>query len=104
MKHRITLFIVLLALVSTACQSKVKTTLSQHSDLLQLFSEWRVFERPPQLDGAPDYTAETFAKRQRDYQQLRQRRNANTNRSDRITIQRQHLSFYPPLHNRQLAG
>ena len=76
MKHRITFFVVLLALVSAACQSKVKTNMSQHSDLLKLFSEWRAFERPPQLDGAPDYTAETFAKRQRDYQQLRQRLDA----------------------------
>ncbi|HEX9004173.1 MAG TPA: hypothetical protein VGB07_29945, partial [Blastocatellia bacterium] len=76
MKHLFSFFIVLLALVSTACQPNVKTTLSQHSDLLKLFSEWRAFERPPQLDGAPDYTAETFAKRHRDYQQLRQRLDA----------------------------
>ena len=76
MKHRFVFFIVLLALGSTACQSNVKTTPSQHSDLLKLFSEWRAFERPPLLDGAPDYTAEAFAKRHKDYQQLRQRLDA----------------------------
>ena len=79
MKHRFSFFVVLLALVFTACQSNVNTTPSQYNDLLQLFSEWRAFERPPQLDGAPDYTAETFAKRYRDYQGLRQRLDAMDN-------------------------
>ncbi len=31
--------------------------------LVELFCEWRDFERPPLKDGAPDYTAATFAKR-----------------------------------------
>ena len=44
-----------------------------YADLLQLFQEWREFESPPQLDGAPDYTAETFAARRTDYQALRTR-------------------------------
>ena len=34
-----------------------------YDDLLALFEEWRQFERPPMLDGAPDYTAERFASR-----------------------------------------
>ncbi len=32
--------------------------------LLSLFEEWRVFEAPPLREGAPDYTAATFAARQ----------------------------------------
>ncbi len=32
-----------------------------YRNLVQLFEEWRDFERPPMLDGAPDYTAERFA-------------------------------------------
>lgn len=32
-----------------------------YEDLLTLFADWREFERPPLLDGAPDYTAERFS-------------------------------------------
>lgn len=31
-----------------------------YQDLLQLFEEWRQFERPPSKDGAPDYAAKRF--------------------------------------------
>lgn len=31
---------------------------SSYDDLVALFEDWRAFERPPLLDGAPDYTAE----------------------------------------------
>ena len=34
-----------------------------YEDLLDLFKQWRQFEQPPLLDGAPDYTAATIAKR-----------------------------------------
>jgi len=34
-----------------------------YEDLTALFAEWRAFERPPLLDGAPDYTAATTARR-----------------------------------------
>jgi hypothetical protein len=37
---------------------------SSYDSLVGLFSEWRAFERPPLRDGAPDYTAATFARRQ----------------------------------------
>ena len=32
-----------------------------YDDLVALFEDWREFETPPLLDGAPDYTAERFA-------------------------------------------
>lgn len=38
-------------------------THTDYDDLLQLFEEWREFESPPLLNGAPDYTAEQFAAR-----------------------------------------
>ena len=47
-----------------------------HADLLELFADWRTFEEPPLLDGAPDYTADTFAARHADYQALRARLDA----------------------------
>ncbi|MEO2051311.1 MAG: hypothetical protein ABGX00_06070 [Allomuricauda sp.] len=44
--------------------SKTENFISNdYGDLVALFKEWRTFENPPLLDGAPDYTAETFEKR-----------------------------------------
>src|SRR5210317_901104 len=47
-----------------------------YDDLLTLFAEWRDFESPPLLDGAPDYTAQQFAARDDDYESLRERLDA----------------------------
>ncbi|MCJ7558080.1 MAG: hypothetical protein MUP90_14345 [Gammaproteobacteria bacterium] len=44
-----------------------------YEDLLVLFAEWRGFESPPLLDGAPDYTKEQFAARQPAFLALRER-------------------------------
>ncbi len=42
-----------------------------YEDLLQLFADWREFESPPLLDGAPDYTAAQFEARDARFQGLR---------------------------------
>jgi hypothetical protein len=39
------------------------TAASDYTELAELFADWREFEAPPMLDGAPDYTAATFARR-----------------------------------------
>ncbi len=44
-----------------------------HADLLKFHQDWRAFEQPPLKEGAPDYTASTFAKRYKAYQALRAR-------------------------------
>ena len=44
-----------------------------HDNLIALFRDWRSFERPPFLDGAPDYTAETFERRMPKFRQLQAR-------------------------------
>jgi hypothetical protein len=49
------------------------TMAATHDDLVQLFEDWRVFESPPLLEGAPDYTAERFEARQPEYLRLRAR-------------------------------
>ncbi len=49
---------------------------STHDDLVELFRDWRSFETPPLLDGAPDYTAERFEARQTGYLALRARLDA----------------------------
>ena len=34
-----------------------------HSELVELFKEWRKFEQPPLIDGAPDYSQKAFDSR-----------------------------------------
>ena len=36
---------------------------NSYDSLVSLFTEWRAFEQPPLREGAPDYTAATFARR-----------------------------------------
>jgi hypothetical protein len=44
-----------------------------YDDLLVLFADWRRFESPPLLNGAPDYTPEQFAARQPAFLALQER-------------------------------
>lgn len=65
----ISLFSITFLFLSFASQ----TILAQGSyqELVDLFKEWRTFEKPPLFEGAPDYTAETFEKRWPDFKKLR---------------------------------
>lgn len=63
----------LLSVLAVACQSSPQPGTSDYRDLPALFQEWRAFERPPLRDGAPDYTAATFASRIEEYRRLRAR-------------------------------
>ncbi len=47
-----------------------------HDDLLTLFEEWRDFERPPLLAGAPDYRQATNDRRHKDLANWQQRLHA----------------------------
>ncbi|OEK05545.1 hypothetical protein BFP71_10815 [Roseivirga misakiensis] len=44
-----------------------------YGDLVILFKDWRAFEHPPLLNGAPDYTAATFEKRHTEFKTLQSR-------------------------------
>ena len=44
-----------------------------YQDLVALFAQWRAFEQPPDLNGAPDYTAATFARRHEELKTYQQR-------------------------------
>jgi len=44
-----------------------------YQDLVSLFTQWRAFEQPPDREGAPDYTAATFARRQQELKTYQQR-------------------------------
>jgi len=46
---------------------------ADYGDLVSLFEDWRAFERPPTVDGAPDYTAATFARRAAQLEDYRER-------------------------------
>jgi hypothetical protein len=75
--------ILILLIAFVACQPKEKKevnaavqevkSLSEYSDLVELFHEWRAFEAPPLINGVPDYTAETFEKRWTEFMELQKR-------------------------------
>ena len=62
----------LIALPLTLC---INTNLQadNYNELLALFNDWRAFEKPPLLNGAPDYTASRFDSRYPAFRELRER-------------------------------
>ena len=72
----------LLLLFLMSCQPNTKDTKTvnfssnDYSDLVTLFKDWRSFETPPKLDGAPDYRKVTFDERMATFKQLRTRHEA----------------------------
>ncbi len=54
----------------TTSVKTVNYTSNNYKDLVSLFNEWRSFENPPLLDGAPDYTAESFENRMPRFREL----------------------------------
>ena len=67
--------VVLAAMVAAAgfCLAGEERHAGSYDDLVTLFAEWREFERPPLLNGAPDYTASQFSARQPEFLLLRER-------------------------------
>ena len=55
--------LIMLAAVFAAGASRAEESpmAGGYDDLVALFEDWRQFEEPPLLDGAPDYTVERFA-------------------------------------------
>lgn len=76
MKFRLLLPVLLFLMFGCQPVSQDQTSESESSKyegLVNLFQEWRSFEKPPLLEGAPDYSAATFALRRPAFEQLRQR-------------------------------
>ena len=76
-------FVLLCLMILFSCtlnsENKANQT-SNYKDLEKLFTDWREFEKPPTLDGAPDYTKSQFDKSKKNYQLLRNRlENMDTN-------------------------
>lgn len=81
--HSITIFVLLSVFLisSFACkeQSEINnrannigqnSSANNYESLVSLFEDWRKFEQPPLLNGAPDYTKETFEKRSPEFENL----------------------------------
>jgi hypothetical protein len=60
-------------LVLTMAGSAAPAATGGHAALVELFAEWRAFERPPLLDGAPDYTEASLARQLAGLQDYRAR-------------------------------
>lgn len=73
----LTLFLFSLLLFS--CEEKNNTVSADikfpatYTDLEALFSDWRAFENPPMLEGAPDYRKSTFEQRMPEFEELQTR-------------------------------
>ncbi|MDJ0939045.1 MAG: hypothetical protein QNJ00_04715 [Woeseiaceae bacterium] len=65
-----------LFVISASCAQEGGGAANTHEALVELFLDWREFERPPNLDGAPDYTAERFAQRYEEFADYRARLDA----------------------------
>ena len=78
-----TLIFALLFILFSSCETDKKEssaetqtrnfTSNNYKDLVALFKDWRSFERPPKLEGAPDYRKVTFNQRMPAFKQLRAR-------------------------------
>ena len=68
------ILILLFSFIYESGISQQKQT-NNYTSLVSLFKEWRAFEKPPLLKGAPDYTAVSFNKRWPAFKNLQLRLN-----------------------------
>ena len=61
---------ILISLLLLSCMANAQ---GMHDDLIDLFTDWREFEQPPLLDGAPEYTVETCDRRDVSFQGFKSR-------------------------------
>ena len=73
---KILLLLILISCSTTKNENTPKNQSLKYDDLVLLFSDWRNFENPPLLDGAPDYTKERFDNDQSEFLELRKRLNS----------------------------
>ena len=70
LKKNIPIFLIAFTVLIFGCGQKEVQNIQEegfatknYDDLVSLFHEWRAFEHPPKLNGAPDYTKKTFEHR-----------------------------------------
>ena len=62
--------------LGSGCSRAAEPASLSYTDLLALFADWRDFESPPLLDGAPDYTVAQFVARDDEFRALEKRLDA----------------------------
>lgn len=67
MKFILTTAFLFCCLINGFCQ---ESELANYNQLVSLFKDWRNFETPPTIHGAPDYTKATFEKRLPKFKEL----------------------------------
>ena len=70
---KILLLLILISCSTTKNENTPKNQSLKYDDLVLLFNDWRNFETPPLLDGAPDYTRERFEEDHSEFLELRER-------------------------------
>ena len=70
---KILLLLILISCSTTKNENTPKNRSLKYDDLVLLFNDWRNFENPPLLDGAPDYTRERFEGDHSEFIELRER-------------------------------
>ena len=68
------LLLLIFSLICVSGMSQQKQT-NNYTSLVTLFKDWRAFEKPPLLKGAPDYTVLSFHKRGPAFKHLQSRLN-----------------------------
>jgi hypothetical protein len=68
------ILLLMFSLIAASGISQQKQT-NDYTSLVSLFKDWRTFEKPPLLKGAPDYTALGFNKRWPAFKRLQSRLN-----------------------------
>ena len=58
---------------TASLEAQTKSSSKDYGSLVDLFYEWREFENPPLLNGAPNYTKNSFNKRHVEFKKLRAR-------------------------------
>ena len=71
---RIYLYInIILLLIFNTLSAKNNIEPKNYNELVNLFKEWRSFENPPLMNGAPDYTQRRFNSDKQEFRDLRDR-------------------------------
>jgi len=73
---KLLLLLIFISCSTTRDENTPKNKSLNYDDLIQLFTDWRNFENPPLLDGAPNYTKERFDNDQNKFIKLRERLNS----------------------------
>ena len=58
---------------TASLEAQTNSSSKDYSSLVDLFYEWREFENPPLLNGAPNYTKNSFNKRHVEFKKLKAR-------------------------------